>query len=146
MLTIHHFLDSYLKNVQLTSKPCTPRTSDPWASPQKSVFKEYAKQLGLVICTEPLLFCYYFKSYPGHTDANFNIAILDGHKEFVAHEKFQQMLHKVSVFLEGYSFKISNFHKKDCSQSQKQQPKTSKVFFMSRGMIFWNDITIDILG
>jgi len=34
------------------------------------------------------------KSYPGHTDANFNIAILDGHKEFVAHEKFQQMLHK----------------------------------------------------
>ena len=34
------------------------------------------------------------KSYPGHTDANFNIAILDGHKEFVAHEKFQQLLHK----------------------------------------------------
>ena len=27
-------------------------------------------------------------------DANFNIAILDGHKNFVAHEKFQQMLHK----------------------------------------------------
>ena len=27
-------------------------------------------------------------------DANFNIAILDGHKEFVAHEKFQQLLHK----------------------------------------------------
>ena len=35
------------------------------------------------------------RSYLGHTDANFNIAILDGHKEFVAHEKFQQMLHKV---------------------------------------------------
>ena len=34
------------------------------------------------------------RSYLGHTDANFNIAILDGHKEFVAHEKFQQMLHK----------------------------------------------------
>ena len=34
------------------------------------------------------------KSYAGHTDANFNIAILDGHKEFVAHEKFQQLLHK----------------------------------------------------
>jgi len=34
------------------------------------------------------------RSYPGHTDANFNIAILDGHKEFVAHEKFQQLLHK----------------------------------------------------
>merc|ERR1739838_901996 len=34
------------------------------------------------------------KSYRGHHDANFNIAILDGHKEFVAHEKFQQMLHK----------------------------------------------------
>ena len=69
-------------------------------------------KLGLVICTEPLLFCNYFKSYPGHTDANFNIAILDGHKEFVAHEKFQQMLHKVSVFLEGHSFKTSNYHKK----------------------------------
>ncbi len=27
-------------------------------------------------------------------DANFNIAILDGHKGFVAHEKFQQLLHK----------------------------------------------------
>ena len=65
-------------------------------------------KLGLVIRTEPLLFCNYFKSYPGHTDANFNIAILDGHKEFVAHEKFQQMLHKVSVFLEGHPFKISN--------------------------------------
>ena len=35
------------------------------------------------------------RSFLGHTDANFNIAILDGHKEFVAHEKFQQMLHKV---------------------------------------------------
>ena len=34
------------------------------------------------------------RSYAGHTDANFNIAILDGHKEFVAHEKFQQILHK----------------------------------------------------
>lgn len=34
------------------------------------------------------------KSYRGHHDANFNIAILDGHKEFVAHEKFQQLLHK----------------------------------------------------
>ncbi|XP_059082516.1 short transient receptor potential channel 5-like isoform X3 [Tigriopus californicus] len=34
------------------------------------------------------------RSYRGHTDANFNIAILDGHKEFVAHEKFQQLLHK----------------------------------------------------
>ena len=34
------------------------------------------------------------KSYAGHTDANFNIAVLDGHKEFVAHEKFQQLLHK----------------------------------------------------
>ena len=34
------------------------------------------------------------KSYAGHTDANFNIAILDGHKELVAHEKFQQLLHK----------------------------------------------------
>jgi hypothetical protein len=34
------------------------------------------------------------RSFLGHTDANFNIAILDGHKEFVAHEKFQQMLHK----------------------------------------------------
>ncbi len=34
------------------------------------------------------------KTYRGHTDANFNIAILDGHKEFVAHEKFQQLLHK----------------------------------------------------
>jgi len=34
------------------------------------------------------------RSYGGHTDANFNIAILDGHKEFVAHEKFQQLLHK----------------------------------------------------
>ena len=34
------------------------------------------------------------KSYQGHMDANFNIAILDGHKEFVAHEKFQQLLHK----------------------------------------------------
>lgn len=34
------------------------------------------------------------KSYKGHMDANFNIAILDGHKEFVAHEKFQQLLHK----------------------------------------------------
>ena len=34
------------------------------------------------------------KSYLGHADANFNIAILDGHKEFVAHEKFQQLLHK----------------------------------------------------
>ena len=35
-----------------------------------------------------------FLTFSGHTDANFNIAILDGHKEFVAHEKFQQMLHK----------------------------------------------------
>ena len=35
-----------------------------------------------------------FRSFIGHTDANFNIAILDGHKEFVAHEKFQQLLHK----------------------------------------------------
>jgi hypothetical protein len=26
----------------------------------------------------------------GHHDANFNIAILDGHKELVANEKFQQ--------------------------------------------------------
>ena len=34
------------------------------------------------------------KSYRGHHDANFNIAILDGHKELVAHEKFQQLLHK----------------------------------------------------
>jgi len=34
------------------------------------------------------------KSYRGHHDANFNIAILDGHKEIVAHEKFQQLLHK----------------------------------------------------
>ena len=34
------------------------------------------------------------RSYLGHNDANFNIAILDGHKDFVAHEKFQQMLHK----------------------------------------------------
>ena len=34
------------------------------------------------------------KSYKGHHDANFNIAILDGHKELVAHEKFQQLLHK----------------------------------------------------
>lgn len=34
------------------------------------------------------------RSYHGHTDANFNVAILDGHKEFVAHEKFQQLLHK----------------------------------------------------
>ncbi len=34
------------------------------------------------------------RSYKGHMDANFNIAILDGHKEFVAHEKFQQLLHK----------------------------------------------------
>ena len=34
------------------------------------------------------------KSYRGHHDANFNIAILDGHKEFVANEKFQQLLHK----------------------------------------------------
>ena len=33
-------------------------------------------------------------SHRGHMDANFNIAILDGHKEFVAHEKFQQLLHK----------------------------------------------------
>ncbi len=35
-----------------------------------------------------------YRSYKGHMDANFNIAILDGHKEFVAHEKFQQLLHK----------------------------------------------------
>ncbi|XP_023347418.1 uncharacterized protein LOC111716208 [Eurytemora carolleeae] len=34
------------------------------------------------------------KSYKGHHNANFNIAILDGHKELVAHEKFQQLLHK----------------------------------------------------
>lgn len=34
------------------------------------------------------------RSYRGHMDANFNIAILDGHKNFVAHEKFQQLLHK----------------------------------------------------
>jgi len=34
------------------------------------------------------------KSYRGHHDANFNVAILDGHKEIVAHEKFQQLLHK----------------------------------------------------
>jgi len=34
------------------------------------------------------------KSYRNHHDANFNIAILDGHKEIVAHEKFQQLLHK----------------------------------------------------
>ncbi len=34
------------------------------------------------------------RSFRGHTHANFNIAILDGHKHFVAHEKFQQMLHK----------------------------------------------------
>ena len=58
-----------------------------------------------------LLFCNYFKSYPGHTDANFNIAILDGHKEFVAHEKFQQMLHKVSIFLEGH-FQNFNHHQR----------------------------------
>ena len=35
-----------------------------------------------------------FRSYRGHHDANFNVAILDGHKEIVAHEKFQQLLHK----------------------------------------------------
>ena len=34
------------------------------------------------------------RSYRGHHDANFNVAILDGHKEIVAHEKFQQLLHK----------------------------------------------------
>merc|ERR1712106_544366 len=34
------------------------------------------------------------KSYRGHHDANFNIAILDGHKDIVAREKFQQLLHK----------------------------------------------------
>ena len=34
------------------------------------------------------------KSYSGHHDANFNIVILDGHKSIVAHEKFQQLLHK----------------------------------------------------
>ena len=102
--------------------------------------------MGLVICTEPLLFCNYFKSYPGHTDANFNIAILDGHKEFVAHEKFQQMLHKVSVFLEGHSFKISDSHKKDKSSNQKLQKSFSCRPGWYFGTIFWNDIMIDILG
>ena len=53
-------------------------------------------------CVQPqLYFLYCFmnispvpRSYRGHHDANFNVAILDGHKEIVAHEKFQQLLHK----------------------------------------------------
>ena len=41
-----------------------------------------------------LLYEHFPRSYRGHHDANFNVAILDGHKEIVAHEKFQQLLHK----------------------------------------------------
>ena len=53
-------------------------------------------------CVQPQLYFLYClmnispvpRSYRGHHDANFNVAILDGHKEIVAHEKFQQLLHK----------------------------------------------------
>ena len=52
-------------------------------------------------CVQPQLYFLCFmnvspvpRSYRGHHDANFNVAILDGHKEIVAHEKFQQLLHK----------------------------------------------------
>ena len=127
-----HFLDSYLKK-------CTIDLG----KPTKICFQRIGmlNKLGLIICTEPLLFCNYFKSYPGHTDANFNIAILDGHKEFVAHEKFQQMLHKVSVFLEGHSFKISNSHKKDFSIT-----KVASKNFQSLFHVVWDDILGQCFG
>ena len=74
------------------------------------------------------------RSYRGHHDANFNVAILDGHKEIVAHEKFQQLLHKKW----GQRDKIHYGDDIRCSLSQ-ELSFTSRVLL--RYNIFWSEMS-----